>query len=192
MITRIYADILPEDVAVIVNQIEADDGTFSQQYQDDGRIALVAEYPGDPPPEDSPAPGVAEFGWMPIARGEIGTKETPQNNPRITQYFTATTLGPRPETVSWCSAFVNWCVAQARHRGSGSAMARSWLSWGRDAGAFVPGCIVVLSRGTPPQGHVGFYVGMDGHNVRLLGGNQHDAVGYASFPAATVLGRRIP
>ncbi len=192
MITRIIPDIAPEDVAVIANEIEADDGVISKETQADGRVTLIAQYPGDPPPEGPPAPGVGEFAWMPIARAEIGTKETPQNNPRITRYFTATDLGPQPEMVPWCSAFVNWCVTQANHRGSGSALARSWLGWGRDTGAFLPGCIVVLSRGAPPQGHVGFYVGMDGNNIRLLGGNQHDAVNYASFPAVAVVGRRIP
>jgi uncharacterized protein (TIGR02594 family) len=192
MITRIFSDIAPEDVAVIANEIEADDGVFSKEDQADGRVTLIVQYPGDPPPEEAPAAGAEEFAWMPVARGEIGIKETPQNNPRISQYFTATDLGPQPETVPWCSAFVNWCVTQAGHRGSGSAMARSWLRWGREAGAFVPGCIVVLSRGAAPKGHVGFYVGMERGNVRLLGGNQQDAVGYASFPAATVLGKRIP
>jgi predicted chitinase len=73
-----------------------------------------------------------------------------------------------------------------------SALARSWLDWGEDAGDFVPGCVIVLPRGT--GAHVGFFAGFDeaGH-VRLLGGNQHDSVSVSSFPNATdnFLGRRV-
>lgn len=192
MITRIFTDIPPDQVPVIANQITADDGTFTQRNQDDGRVTVIAEFPGDPPPEEARPPGAAEFPWMPIARGEIGVKEGVQNNPRITEYFIAAKAGPLPASVPWCSAFVNFCVTQAGFLGTGSALARSWQTWGKDAGGLVPGCIVVLTRGDPTHGHVGFYVGMDGNRVRLLGGNQHDAVSYASFSAASVLGQRIP
>jgi uncharacterized protein (TIGR02594 family) len=192
MITRIFTDVPQDDVDQIVNAIEADDGTFTKTDQPDGAVTIIATLPFDPPPEETPPPGVAEFPWMPVARGEIGVKETPENNPRITEYFTHTALGAQPETVPWCSAFVNFCVTEAGVAGSGSALARSWLQWGRDAGDFVPGCIVVFARGTPPNGHVGFYVGMDGARVQVLGGNQHDAVNIASFSAGSVIGRRVP
>jgi hypothetical protein len=65
------------------------------------------------------------------------------------------------------------------------------LSWGVEAPDFVPGCIVVLKRGDPPKGHVGFYVGTEGGHIRLLGGNQGDKVSIASFPPDRVLGRRV-
>jgi len=54
------------------------------------------------------------------------------------------------------------------------------------------GCIVVLQRGSPPNGHVGFFVGAENGRVRLLGGNQSDRVSIASFDGADVIGMRMP
>lgn len=192
MLTRIFTDLSSDDADRIVVAVEAEDGTCQRTDQADGKITVTATLPLDEAPDEAPPAGMAEFPWMPIARGELGVKETPENNPRITEYFATTVLGPQPETVAWCSAFVNFCVTQAGLRGTNSAQARSWLGWGKESGQFVPGCIVVLARGTPPQGHVGFYVGMDGNRVTLLGGNQSGAVDRASFSAAAVLGKRVP
>ena len=54
--------------------------------------------------------------------------------------------------------------------------------------------VVVLWRGArdSPSGHVGLFAGMDHDSgtVRLLGGNQGDAVSIATFPADRVLGVR--
>jgi len=50
---------------------------------------------------------------------------------------------------------------------------------------------VVLQRGAAPKGHVGFCVGMENGRVKLLGGNQGDRVGTASFDATKVLARRM-
>lgn len=192
MITRIFIDVPPDDLAMMANAIAVDNGTFTQQTQEDGNVTLFAEYPGDPPPEQQPAPGVQQFPWMPIARDEVGVAEG-QGDQRISQYFATTTLGPQPSSVPWCSAFVNFCVARGGDTGTNSALARSWLTWGQNAASLLPGCIVVLSRGSPALGHVGFYVGNDGQgSIRLLGGNQHNAVNISSFPKANILGRRIP
>jgi hypothetical protein len=58
---------------------------------------------------------------------------------------------------------------------------------------------VILKRGDGPQpgpdviaaqGHVGLFYGLDGDNVRVLGGNQSNAVTVASFPRSRVLGVR--
>jgi len=125
---------------------------------------------------------------MPIARDEIGVAEG-QGDPRISQYFATATLGPQPSSVPWCSAFVNFCVTRGGATGTNSALARSWLSWGQNAASLLPGCIVVLSRGSPALGHVGLYVGDDGQgSIRLLGGNQHNSVNISSFPKANNLG----
>ena len=50
----------------------------------------------------------------------------------------------------------------------------------------------MLKRSDPATGQVGFCVGREGGNVRLLGGNQSDAVNVASFPADRVIGKRMP
>ena len=192
MITRIFTDVPPDDLAMMANAIAVDNGTFTQQTQEDGNLTLFAEFPGNPPPEQQPGPGAQQFPWMPIARDEIGVAEG-QGDPRISQYFATTTLGPQPSSVPWCSAFVNFCVTRGGATGTNSALARSWLSWGQNAASLLPGCIVVLSRGSPALGHVGLYVGDDGQgSIRLLGGNQHNSVNISSFPKANILGRRVP
>jgi hypothetical protein len=59
--------------------------------------------------------------------------------------------------------------------------------------------IVVLTRGDGPQpgpdvldapGHVGIYMGMEGNNVRVLGGNQSNNVSVALFPTTQILALR--
>ena len=173
------------------NAIAFDNGTFTQEVQEDGNFTLFAVFPGDPPPEQQPAPGQG-FPWMPIARGELGVAEGAADA-RITEYFRTTSLGPEPSSVPWCSAFVNFCVERGGLIGTNSALARSWLTWGQDAGDFLPGCIVVGSRGSPALGHVGFYIGDDGQgSILVLGGNQHNSVNVSKFPKANVLGRRVP
>jgi uncharacterized protein (TIGR02594 family) len=192
MITRIFTDVPPDDLAMMANAIAVDNGTFTQQTQEDGNLTLFAEFPGDPPPEQRPPPGTREFPWMPIAREQIGVSEG-AGDARISQYFATTTLGPQPSSVPWCSAFVNFCVERSGGTATNSALARSWLSWGQNSAGLSPGCVVVLSRGSPALGHVGFYVGDDGQgSIRLLGGNQHNSVNISSFPKANILGRRIP
>lgn len=191
MISQIFTDLPPGELEMMANAIAFDSGTFTQQVQEDGNLTLFAEFPGDPPPEPSPAPGQA-FPWMPIAREELGTTEGP-GDARISDYFRTTSLGPQPSSVPWCSAFVNFCVEGSGNIGTHSALARSWLTWGQNSANLLPGCVVVLSRGSPALGHVGFFVGEDSQgSIRLLGGNQHNSVNISSFPKANILGRRIP
>ena len=127
MITRIFTDVPPDDLAMMANAIAVDNGTFTQQTQEDGNLTLFAEFPGNPRPEQQPGPGAQQFPWMPIARDEIGVAEG-QGDPRISQYFATATLGPQPSSVPWCSAFVNFCVTRGGATGTNSALARSWLS----------------------------------------------------------------
>ena len=118
-------------------------------------------------------------------------------------------MGPEaPDETPWCSAFV---AAIAWHfpgvPRSRSAAARSWLDVGKPVGLSVasPGFdVVVLSRGRLPQpgadvmygpgryppGHVGFFDGIQGSSVLVLGGNQGNAVTVDSFPMERVLGFR--
>jgi uncharacterized protein (TIGR02594 family) len=75
--------------------------------------------------------------WMSIARREVGQGEITgaQHNPRIIQYHSTTTLRAGSDEIAWCSSFVNWCLRQAGIRGTSSAAAISWLSWGRSSAA---------------------------------------------------------
>jgi uncharacterized protein (TIGR02594 family) len=190
MISRVFTDVPPGALQMMANTIADDNGTFTQEPQDDGNFTLYAEFPGDPPPDQPSAQGDSAFPWMPIAEREIGVEEG-RSDPRIREYFASTSLGPQPSSVAWCSAFVNFCVKSGGLTGTNSALARSWLNWGQNSESLVPGCIVVLSRGSPALGHVGFYVGDEGQDsIRLLGGNQSNSVKISSYPRANILGRR--
>lgn len=133
--------------------------------------------------------------WMAIARKELGVKEAAGtvDNPRIVEYHQATSLKAKDDEVAWCSAFANWVMKQAGIKGTDSAAARSWLGWGTALKAPRSGCVAVFSR--PPEswsGHVAFYVDETPTHVRVLGGNQGDAVTIASYPKARLLGFRWP
>lgn len=115
-----------------------------------------------------------------IARGELGTKEIRggRDNPRVVEYHQATSLKAKNDETAWCSAFVNWTMKQAGVRGTNSAAARSWLSWGtavqRDSAHVKPGDVFVFPRGNnPTQGHVAIVEEVLANGrVKVIGGNQ--------------------
>jgi uncharacterized protein (TIGR02594 family) len=133
---------------------------------------------------------------MEIADKEIGTKEKlgAADNERVVEYSLTTEGGATPDSVPWCSSFVNFCITQAGLKGTNLKNARSWVTWGHNVTPPAPGCVIVLWRESPTstKGHVGFYVGMEDGRVRLLGGNQGDAVKIASFDADRIIARRMP
>lgn len=110
-----------------------------------------------------------------------------------------------PDETPWCSAFVNGVAWELRLPRSKSAAARSWLTVGTVVNplyAVAGADVVILKRGAGVQpgpevtsgapGHVGFYVGSDGRDIMVRGGNQSNSVSVARFPADSVLGvRRI-
>jgi len=136
-----------------------------------------------------------EFPWMPVALQELGVKEYAgaADNPRVVEYLSSTNLGPverSNDETFWCSAFVNWCVEKAGYEGTDSAWARSWLNWGKELEKPRRGCIAVFTRNG--GGHVAFYIGKSGSGIKVLGGNQSDAVNTSVYVASKVLGYRIP
>lgn len=133
--------------------------------------------------------------WLRIARGEIGEKEIvgSKHNHRVLEYHDATDLDASTDEVAWCSSFVNWCMLKANIARTKSAAARSWLNWGTKLDAPKLGAVVVFQRGNSSwQGHVAFVVGWDASYVKVLGGNQSNAVTIANYKRATVLGYRWP
>ena len=91
---------------------------------------------------------------------------------------------------------VNFCVEKSGNDGTNSALARSWLGWGKPLARPTKGCVVVLWRGSENgrQGHVGFFVRTVGTKIEILGGNhddpQGDKVSIARFPKSRLLGYR--
>lgn len=96
-----------------------------------------------------------------------------------------------PRRIPWCAAFVNKILELTGYTGSDNLMARSFLTVGERVRKPVRGDIVVLTRGNDPaSGHVGFYLGEEGGNVIVLGGNQQRAVRISQYPKSRVLGYR--
>ena len=143
-----------------------------------------------------PAAAYLSAPWLDTARAELGVRVAPpgQSNPRITAYHAGTNIAGYDDKAAWCSSFLHWCLAPWGVPGTGSALARSWLDWGRPLDAPREGCIAVLWRDDPAswRGHVGFYLRHDDTQVHLLGGNQLDAVCENAYPLHTVLGWRWP
>jgi uncharacterized protein (TIGR02594 family) len=132
------------------------------------------------------------FSWHEIARKEVGVKEFVgiADNPRVVEYHSTTTLRATDDEVPWCSSFVNWVMKKAGYPITKSAAARSWLKYGKQIAEPVPGCIVVMSRNG--GGHVGFYESTQHGNVRVLGGNQDDAVNVKPFRPTRILAYVLP
>ena len=108
-----------------------------------------------------------------------------------------------PDETPWCSAFVNGIAWEFRLDRSKSAAARSWLKHGKPIAltfARPDSDVVVLRRGSgagsqgaevlDAPGHVGFFAGVEGGKVLVLGGNQGDQVSIAPFPLEAILGVR--
>jgi uncharacterized protein (TIGR02594 family) len=134
--------------------------------------------------------------WLDHAWAELGQREIAgsASNPRIADYIRR--VG-RPDVADdatpWCAAFVGACLEAGGIAGTGSLLARSYLVWGVPVEAPQPGVVAVLSRGADPAlGHVGFFVGLTGDRIMLLGGNQSDAVSVEGFARSRLLGFRLP
>ena len=118
-----------------------------------------------------------------IAINELGVAEgagKDNNNPRILEYHSVTTLNATTDEVPWCSSFVNWVVLKSGHEPTRSAMAASWRTWGHKLKRPIKGCIIGYIK-DDGSGHVGFYVGGSEGYYRILGGNQHDAVSVSNY-----------
>lgn len=127
----------------------------------------------------------------------------PGDHPLIQWWLSLCGMGmDSPDETPWCSAFVNGITWELRLPRSKSAAARSWLAIGKPiavAHARPGNDVVILKRGAGPQpgpevlaaqGHVGFFAGLEGGTVLVLGGNQGDQVSVAPFPVDRILGVR--
>ena len=177
----------------LLSLIRLDQGTVEEHDEDDGSVTLIATFPGDPPRlQRTVDGGVAP--WLDMAERERGVREAGPggSNPRIEAYHASTSGGAAPDTVPWCSSFVNFCIEQAGLEGTDSKRARSWETWGSRS-ELRPGAVVVFKRGEPPKGHVGFFVGRDSSGkLLILGGNQSNAVSVVGFEDAAVEAVRWP
>lgn len=135
--------------------------------------------------------------WYDLALADLGTKEGAgaKDNPKVVAYYAdAGFPGTKHDSVAWCAAFVGAKLRLTGIKPSGSLMARSYLTWGSKLATPKKGCIVVFWRGskTAATGHVAFYHSDAGTSIKVLGGNQSDAVNIASYAKSKVLGYRWP
>lgn len=133
-----------------------------------------------------------------------GTKEVAgaRDNPLILAMLQTDAAWPEHDEVAWCAAAMNFVCKLWRLPRTKSLRARDWLLVGepiriQDA---TPGFdVAVLARGEGDQpgpavidapGHVGFFAGLEGTNVLVLGGNQGNQISIAAFPLVRLLGLR--
>jgi uncharacterized protein (TIGR02594 family) len=129
-----------------------------------------------------------EPNWLKIAYSQIGQKEIKggKHNPSIIEYHSTTTLKATEDEIPWCSSFVNWCFVKDGLEGSNSARAKDWMKWGKHIEKPYVGCVAVFEH------HVGFFLGLSGSNITILGGNQDDRVCIMNWRDRTFLGYRAP
>lgn len=134
--------------------------------------------------------------WLDLAKAEIGTHEIAggADNPKVMAYYRD---AGHPEIdhdeTPWCAAFVGAMLKRAGYPHTASLAARSYCTYGVGLDDPEPGCIMVMKRGGNSwQGHVGFYLADAGSNIRVLGGNQRDAVNISEYPKSEVLAYRMP
>jgi uncharacterized protein (TIGR02594 family) len=130
---------------------------------------------------------------MDVARQQVGLREDKDRG--VLASFIKNVGGQNidPALTPWCAAWANAVLHSAGYSGTNSAAARSFLTYGTPVDQPQEGDIVVLSRGADPaKGHVGFYAGPGSTpgTIKILGGNQGNAVSVAEFPTANVLGYR--
>jgi len=126
-----------------------------------------------------------------IALSYLGEKEIPgkESNPFISECLKSVDM-PESDEVAWCAAFVNNILRKAGILGTGKALARSYLTWGKE-GTCKPGAIAVQARTNDPKfGHVSFVVQDNGTFCYCVGGNQSNAVTLAIVNKRNVLSFR--
>jgi uncharacterized protein (TIGR02594 family) len=149
----------------------------------------------------APAPAGNLSAAMQTAISYQGMNET-ANKEALGSFMAEKGIPFTPDNVAWCARFVNSSLAANGMAGTGSNMARSFMTWGRGTDAPTQGDIAVFSRGDPKAGtgHVGFYGGTverDGQQyIRVFGGNQGGPAkgggeaGWTEIPASRLLGYR--
>ena len=146
---------------------------------------------------DMPVEGEPQ--WLQLARTDLGIREFPGAgaNPEIMRAWDYCDYQPpNGDETSWCSAKSCEWMERAGMPSTRAPNARSWLKWGHELKAPKPGCVAVFWRGsrTSWEGHVGFYLGPGDRpgTMKILGGNQRNAVSIADYPEQQLLGYRWP
>ncbi|WP_017346503.1 NlpC/P60 family protein [Pantoea sp. A4] len=136
--------------------------------------------------------------WLNEARRLLGVREKlgPGSNIIILDWANDLDIHYPDDEIPWCGLFVAHCLGstlQDESLPTNPLLARSWKNFGVDAQP-TPGAVMVFWRKSKEgvSGHVGFYVGEDENNYRILGGNQGDSVSIAWIAKNRYLTSRWP
>jgi len=136
--------------------------------------------------------------WVEIARKDeaAGVAEIPggADHPRIVEYNRYVKYGTPGDDEAWCAKCVNAWFEEAGIKGTNSARARWFETWGVALHSPIPGCVVVYWRGNPNSGsgHVHLYEREDETHIYGRGGNQSNKVCVAPYEKDRVLCFRWP
>ncbi len=134
--------------------------------------------------------------WMAEARDYVGLKEIPgtRHEKKIVKMFKDVGHAwVKDDETAWCAAFLGAVLERSGIKSTRALNARSYLKWGKKLTKPRVGCIVVFKRGNSSwQGHVAFYVSETKTRIKVIGGNQSNAVTIASYPKSKFLGYRWP
>lgn len=132
--------------------------------------------------------------WLSQARRYMGLREVkgPQHATEILQFWRDIKRGGiKNDETPWCAAFVGACLERTGFVSTRFESASSYRTWGVKLEHPEVGAVAVIAR--PGGAHVFFVVGRDaGGNIVGLGGNQSDAVGFATFDRSAIQAYRWP
>lgn len=136
-----------------------------------------------------------EPAYLTIARRDIGLREIkgPKHAGRIVQMLQRLGAWWRDDETPWCGVAVGaWLAAAGLPIPKHYYRALAWADYGVRCPFPTQGAIAVLTR--KGGGHVAFVTGIthDAKHIRLLGGNQDDAVKEVWFPAPRITAYRLP
>lgn len=138
--------------------------------------------------------------WMGVALSQIFVKERLADgtlNPKIHEYFAATTFKQGDGDDAWCSALGCWCLEYVHVKSPRSAAARDWLKWGKvvPIGEAREGDALIFDRkspGNPRAAHLGFYCGETPTTYTIIAGNMSNQVCIRAYDKKILLGIRRP
>jgi uncharacterized protein (TIGR02594 family) len=176
------------------------DGNPSISFDFNFQFDLESEPPEAGPAQDpSDDHGVRER-MLEALSALDGLEQIPgsEHNPIIQAMHASVGLRDEADETAWCSSAVNFIAEQAGVAGTGSAAARSWLTWSSSRPISLsdarPGDVVVIWRESVHswKGHVGLYVGpgADAGTILVLGGNQGGSVNVSTYRVDRLLGVR--
>lgn len=193
---------LTQGTAIGGSRIMFEDGKPSLAFDPDFRIEAEATESDARPVEDAmDNHAVRERMFAELSKLE-GLKEIAgrDHEPIIQAMHASVGLPDEPDETAWCSSVVNWVAKQAGIIGTGSAAARSWLSWSSsrpiELSEALPGDVVVFWRESPTswKGHVGLFVGLgtEADTILVLGGNQSNGttLSIEAYPVSRLIGIR--